>query len=313
MRIDRKKQLTAAVLAVFCTLLWGSATPCIKIGYPLFGIENGTPFDRIFFAGLRFTGAGILTLLAARLFRPAGCRLRRGHILPVFGLGLVSTTGQYIFYYLGLANTTGSRCSILNGTSTFFTVFLAAAFFRSEKLTARRLIGCLAGFAGIVAINFGGQLGGNFRWNGDFFIIMASLMFAFGSVIAKKLTVTEDPIFVSGAQLLCGGAVLLAVGLGFGGHLNRVPASGVALLTYMAFLSAAAFAIWTALMQRSDMASVSVFFFLVPVFGVALSALFLHEKVLSPANLAALVFVCAGICLVNQSPRRAGADGGENH
>lgn len=58
-------QKTAVVwfLAMICCLLWGSAFPCVKIGYDLFRIEASDTASQIVFAGNRFFLAGILALL----------------------------------------------------------------------------------------------------------------------------------------------------------------------------------------------------------------------------------------------------------
>ena len=294
----------AALLAVLCVLLWGSAIPCVKLGYPLFGIENGSPFDHIFFAGIRFAGAGAVTLLIS-LFLPSGRRQRiqKRHVLPVLGLGLIQTTAQYVCFYIGLAHSLGTRSAILNTSFAFFAVFLAALFFPAERVTLKKLAGCLLGFFGIVVVHLGGDIGSRFTWNGDFLILMASFFFALGSVIGKKLTQSENAFSVTGVQLLFGGAVLIGVGLAGGGSLPVIVPAGVALLGYLILLSAVAFSIWTNLLQRYDAASVSVYFFLLPVFGVALSGLLLNERIFTLQNLTALLFVCAGIYLVNRRER----------
>ena len=288
----------AILLAVLCTLLWGSAIPIVKISSPLFGIVSA--FDRILFAGVRFTGAGLVTLLVARFRSPAALRPTASYAASLLGLGLIQTTAQYVCFYLGLAHALGTRSAILNTTSTFFTVFLAALFFPAERVTLKKLVGCLVGFAGIVLANLGGSAGGAFSWNGDFLIILSSFFFALGSVISKKLSRAADPIFVTGAQLSLGGVVLLCIGLFGGGALPLVSVKGMLLLTYLIFLSAAAFTIWTSLLRRYDAASVSVYFFLLPVFGVALSGLLLGERVASVQTIGALLLVCAGIAIVNR-------------
>ncbi len=168
-RSGRASRLKFILLALFCIFLWGSAIPCVKLGYPLFGIENGTSYDRVLFAGIRFSGAGLMTLLIARLISKKPIRLQRENLLPAMGLGLIQTTGQYVCFYIGLANAPGARTAILNTVSTFLTVFLAPLFFREEKLRLRSLIGCLVGFSGIVLVNLGGDLTGGFRWDGDWF------------------------------------------------------------------------------------------------------------------------------------------------
>lgn len=46
-----------------CCALWGSAFPCIKIGYALFGIPAHDSTSQLLFAGLRFTLAGMLVIV----------------------------------------------------------------------------------------------------------------------------------------------------------------------------------------------------------------------------------------------------------
>ena len=64
--------LTAAVAA---NLLWGSAAPCIKLGYRCFAIAPDDVMSQILFAGVRFALAGVLTILFGSL-------LRRRFLLP---------------------------------------------------------------------------------------------------------------------------------------------------------------------------------------------------------------------------------------
>ena len=41
--------------AVLANLLWGSAAPCIKLGYRLFAVGSEDVMTQILFAGIRFT------------------------------------------------------------------------------------------------------------------------------------------------------------------------------------------------------------------------------------------------------------------
>ena len=72
------------------------------------------------------------------------------------------------------------------------------------------------------------------------------------------------------------------------------------LLLYMALLSSVAFAVWSLLLKHNPVGMIAAFNFLIPVFGVALSAIFLGESLLRWSYLAALVLVCAGIWLVTR-------------
>ena len=58
-----QKTWVVCVLALVCTFLWGSASPCIKLGYALFEIPSGETWTQVLFAGMRFVLAGILTIL----------------------------------------------------------------------------------------------------------------------------------------------------------------------------------------------------------------------------------------------------------
>ena len=73
----------------------------------------------------------------------------------------------------------------------------------------------------------------------------------------------------------------------------------------LVLLSSLAFGLWTILLKYNRVGLVTVFNFLVPIFGAILSAMFLGETVLEWKNLVALAFVCAGIWLVTKEPRPA--------
>ena len=71
----------------------------------------------------------------------------------------------------------------------------------------------------------------------------------------------------------------------------------------MGVLSAVAYTIWSILTKYNPVASVTIYGFLNPVFGVLLSALLLGEQnqAFTVYGLAALVLVCLGIFLVNRA------------
>ena len=72
------------------------------------------------------------------------------------------------------------------------------------------------------------------------------------------------------------------------------------LLGYLALLSATAFTVWTMLLKYHPVGKVTVYMFLIPVFGSLLSAIVLQESVFTIRNLCALLLVCAGIATVNR-------------
>lgn len=288
------------ILALLPCLLWGSAFPAVKTGYALLQIGAEDTAGQLLFAGYRFTGAGLLLLLF--------CPLSGRNILDLHGtdffrlalLGLIMTTLQYIFFYIGLARVSGVAGSILTGTSTFFAVLLAHLVFRNEHLTRRVALGCLAGFAGVISVNLGrGPLELGFSLKGEGFMVLAALCGAAGGVYGKIVSRVVDSVVMTGWQLVFGGSVLVILGwLGGGAVSGFSPSSGM-LMLYLSLLSSAAFALNASLLKHHPVSLITVFQFTVPIFGAALSALFLGDRLWEWKNLMALVLVCLGIYLVS--------------
>lgn len=297
------------LLATLCCLLWGSAYPAIKGGYALLGIERSDTAAQLVFAGWRFLLAGALLLVMAQLTGRRVWALAPVQWAQLGLLGLAQTALQYVFFYVGLANTTGVKGSILNATGTFFSVLLAHFLYANDRLSRRKAIGCAVGFAGVMVVNLRGGTQGldaGFTLLGEGFIVIAAFVLSAASIYGKRLSQRIDPMVMTGWQLGIGGLVLLLGGLAGGGDIRGWSAGSLALLGYMAVLSAVAFTLWAALLKHNRVGQVTVFNFLIPVFGALLSALFLGEAVLEWRNLAALVMVCGGIWLVTteaQAPR----------
>ncbi|WP_423065940.1 DMT family transporter [Devosia sp. CN2-171] len=291
---DRRVVLAVAVL---CCFLWGSAVPALKIGYGVFGIVPSDTATLLLFAGVRFSLAGALLLgYALATGKPVG--LDRRTLGRVSLLGLVSTAGQYLFYYVGLAHSTGVKTSITTSSSTFFSAILAHWLYTNDKLTGRRLVGCLLGFAGVVAVNLSGAgLDLAFSVLGEGFILIAALLFSLGGIYGKRVSGQLDVMVMTGWQLGLGGLMLAVAGLATGGHLGGFGWEGVLLLAYLAALSSAAFALWALLLKHNPVGSVAIFNCLIPVFGVSLSGLVLGESFLEWKNLVALALVSVGIWL----------------
>ena len=174
--------------------------------------------------------------------------------------------------------------------------------FRQEKLTAKKLLGCLIGFAGVVVVSLSGRLGGGVRLDGEGFLVFSAAAYGCASVLIKRYSLREDPIALSGWQFILGGVLMTAAGLTGGGRLNAVAAAAWPIMIYLGLLSAIAYMLWSLLLQRHPVSKIMVFSFLNPVFGVLLSAVLLDEfRALSiPRCLLAMLLVCFGVWIVNR-------------
>ncbi len=296
------KKQKVMILAVLATFLWGSAYPCIKIGYELFEIAADDLGSKFLFAGIRFVMAGLMVLAFTALKQPKDCIPKKNMAGRLVLLGILQTTIQYIFFYIGLANTTGAKSAIINSFTAFFPIVLAPLFFRDDRLTVKKGLGCLIGLAGIVIINLDGSGLGGFKLTGEGFAVFAAMAQSLASIYSKKLARYMNVMTITGYQLFIGGILLAAAGVLTGGTLTAVW-QGVLLLLYMAALSAVAFTVWTYLLSHNPVSSVSIYNLLIPVFGTVLSGIFLQENIMTWTHLISIVLVCMGIVLVNRKQK----------
>lgn len=290
-----------AIIATLCCLLWGSAYPAVKNGYTLFNISSGDIPSKLVFAGYRFTAAGIILLVIAQRYGKKIFSSSKKNISNLLFLGVIQTTLQYIFFYIGVANTTGVKSSIMNSTATFFSVILAHYIYMNDKLNMQKIIGCIVGFIGVMIVNFSNDLlNFSFSFWGEGFVIIAAFIFSVGAIYGKKLTKSMDVMVVTGYSLFTGGVILILLGILCGGRVYHFTIASSLLLIYLALLSSAAFSLWNLLLKYNKVGPVSVFNFLTPIFGAILSAIFLGENILEYKNIIALVLVCLGIRIVNK-------------
>ena len=300
----QKKSVVAAA-ALLCCALWGSAFPAIKMGYRLLDISGAG--SEILFGGYRFLLAGIITLIFAAASGHRLSEIKKSSWPYAFGQGLLQTTAQYILFYIGLANASGARSSIINGSNSFFSILFAHFLISGDRITKRKAVGCAVGFAGIIAINFaGGADSVPMKFTGEGFVLLCSIAYGASTVTMKLLSRRENTTLMTGVQFVIGSIVMIAVGLLLDGRIEGFSLASVLLLLYLAALSSVAFSLWALLLRYNPVSKVAIFGFSIPVFGVLFSAVFLGENAFTFNNLIALLFVSTGILLVNSAPAGKG-------
>ncbi len=298
------KPLVVCLCAVFCCLLWGSAFPCVKLGYKLFEINTQNSFSLILFAGMRFTLSGIFVIAFGSITQKRFLAPKPRNIWRVSVVALFQTAMQYTFFYIGLANNTGVKSSVLNGLGVFFTIIAACFIFRTEKFNLIKLLGCILGFGGVILINLGGADGFSFSFSltGEGFIIFSGLSSAVAAGFVKVFSKHEDTTALCGYQFLLGGVVLVIIGLAGGGQIPAINAGGAFMLLYLAFLSACAFTLQGFLLRYNPVSKIAVYKSTNPLFGAVFSAIILGEsdQLLNWFALLAIALVCAGIFVINK-------------
>ena len=293
------------VLATIATLLWGSAFPMVKLGYASIAIAHNDTFKQLLYAGYRFTLAGIFLLFLSTVIYPTTWIFNRDKLVRVVRVGSVQTFLQYIFFYIGLALASGISGAIVASSVTFFQLLIAHLLFTDDKLSRRRLISALIGFCGIGfyhVMEHGWRLG---MGMGEGLMLVAMLSGAYGNILSKRNVHKTLPVLTLTAwQMFAGGLGLVIVGASQAGWMPfQWNIYSSAILIYLALLSAMAFLLWNLLMVHNQVGKISVFLFLIPNFGVCLSALILGEPLhwyIAPA----LAMIMIGIFMANTSARR---------
>jgi drug/metabolite transporter (DMT)-like permease len=292
----------AALMAVLACILWGSAFPVLKVTYAELQIAPDDISARMLIAGARFLLAGLMVFAAQRFLMGEGVGVPRDRLPSLFLLGLAQTGLQYFFFYNGVAVVSGIKSAILNAVGNFFVVLLAHFIYTNDRLNWGKVVGLIAGFAGIATANWvpGTALTWDFRLRGEGFMVLAGLTSAFGTFYAKRLGRSLNPIAVNAYQLSLGSLLLLLLGgpALAEGTLRPSPLFWV-LFIYSAFLSAAAFSIWYILLKHNKAGEVTIYRFVIPISGAVLSVLVLPEEQFTSSILAALLLVTAGIIAVN--------------
>ena len=301
-----QKTWVVCLLALVCTFLWGSASPCIKLGYAYFQIPSSETWTQVLFAGIRFILAGVLTVLIGSVLNRKMLVPTRSSLPSIAKLALFQTILQYIFFYIGLAHNSGVKASIINGSNTFFVILLASLLFHQEKLNFKKVAGCVIGFAGVIVVSINGKsIDMDLSLMGDGSLFLCAISYAVSSCLMKNYSKKDNPVMLSGYQFIFGGIVMVILGLIMGGRISHVSVSAILMLFYLACISAVAYSLWGILLKHNPVSKVAIFGFTNPVFGVLLSAWWLGEgsKELGINALVALVLVCMCICIVNYTSK----------
>jgi len=155
-------------------------------------------------AGMRFTIAGVVLYVVMRyLGAPTPSKQQWlgagavGVLLPALGNGTVCYVQQTV---------SSSIAALSIATAPIWMAIFSSIW--GHKITPQEWIGIAIGFVGIVMLNVGGSLHGDFV--SAMLLIFAAASWSFGSVWSKHLAMPKG-LMASAVQMLVGGVVLLLV------------------------------------------------------------------------------------------------------
>lgn len=294
-----QQNIWVSIFALTAAVVWGWAYPLIKMGFAEFGIQSSMTESKMLFAGIRFFFSGLIILLLAKKTKRS-FRMKKASAWWLLGIyALVNTTLHYTFFYLGLSYSAGSRAAIYNSLSVFAVVIFAGLFYKQEKLTGNKVLGCLMGFIGILFLHVGNAIDNSFIWQGDGMIILNALCGATATLMTRRLSKHIDIFVGTGYSLTIGGFLLLLPAWAAGGNLPIVNLRGLVILGLLIGVSTIGFGLYNKLLSCNPIGKVAIYNSLIPIVGVVTSCLCLHESFLWQYCIAGIL-TATGIYIINR-------------
>ena len=257
-------RVALALAAVF--LIWGSTYLAIR-----FALEGG--FPPFLLGGIRFLLAGGLVFAFLRLRGVAaptraqwGNAAVMGVLLLVLGNGMVNFAEKSV--------SSGMAAVAVASAPLWMGMFAAM---RGQRPSGIEWVGLAIGFVGVVWLNAGSSL--NASRAGMLALLVATIAWSFGSIWSRGRDL-PSPFMASAAQMLCGGAAMLVLGLAIGERFDGLPsAHGLAAFAYLVvFGSIIGFSAYIWLLHHVRPALAGSYAYVNPAIAVALGAWLAGER-----------------------------------
>ena len=294
-----QRPLWVMLLALTAAIAWGWAYPLIKLGFAEFGITQSMTGSKMLFAGIRFALSGLIVLTIAAITRRKFQVSKPTNWGYILAFALLNTTLHYTFFYIGMSYSEGARAAIFNSLGTFMLVLLACLFFKSDRLTTPKILGCIIGITGILILNVGKGESGQFSFMGDGMIMLNALCSAFAGLMTRGLSRRVDVFVGTGYSLFFGGILLTIPSLLIPGTLPHITANGLIILGLLIGISTLGFTLYNKLISCNPVGKVAIFNSLIPIVGAITSCLCLGEPFYTKYLVAALLATC-GIYIINK-------------
>ncbi|HSI39328.1 MAG TPA: DMT family transporter [Xanthobacteraceae bacterium] len=221
-------------------------------------------------------------------------------------MGLLNNVIPFSLIFWAQTSIPSGLASILNATTPLFTVLVAHAFTRDEKLSVGRLIGVLAGFAGVAVMIGPGLLEDlGTHLPAQLACLGAALSYGLSSVYGRRFR--GLPPMLTAASQLAASTVLLApvVAVLHPPATLAWPSMPVvaAVVALAAASTAFAYILFFRILGRNGATNISLVTLLVPVSAILLGAVVLGEA-LEAREFAGFGLIAFGLAAIDGRPAR---------
>ncbi|WP_167730578.1 DMT family transporter [Terasakiella sp. SH-1] len=283
--------LTGFIMLIILAMMWGSSFTMIKIALDAFGPAS--------IAAGRIGLAAIVLVLIATLRREEIPRERKTWV-GLFWLAILGNCAPFFLIGWGEHVVDGGMTAVLMSTIPLSVPIMAHFFTDDEKLTPYMVAGVCIGFVGLLvlvgpSVLYG--LGQDILAQGA--IVSAALCYGAASIVARRLSHVPFMVVAAGSMTIATLIMIPPALIIDQPWTIEANFSQVASLIYLGlFPTALANILLLQVINTSGVSFLALNNYLVPVFGIAIAALTLGEKI-PPEMLTALGIIFVGIFVSN--------------
>ncbi len=274
----------------------------IAFMYPIISVLDGT-INPVLLSFFRFSIASV-ALTPLILYRRSFALPSKKELLVLLAISFCAVIPTSLVS-LGIEMTNSIVAATLVNTNPLI-VTLLAPFLIGERITVKKILGLVLGFAGVVAVIFNGQNPftnvGDAYLMGAFITLGGALLSALNKIYSKNLVRKYDGLYVTFLGVVFG-TIMLGCLEGFKNGFHDIPQltpwTILLLITLGVVNTALPWTIWSSSLKHLDIHVAASFNLLVPVFAALYSLVFLSEK-FTFWILIGLAFVCIGIYVVQR-------------
>jgi drug/metabolite transporter (DMT)-like permease len=274
-------------------IVWGSTYLAIRVT-----VETMPP---LLTAASRFliAGTAVFAFLWIRKGR-AHIRLEPREVIASTAVGALLLFGGNGLVSVAEEHVPSALAALIIASVPLWIVVLRSL--TGDKVPGGTLVGVGVGFLGVALLILPGDRPGTASLGHLLLIVLASVSWATGSFVSKRLPLPKDPFVSTAAQMLFGGVVLLIAGLvaGEASDLDPSSFSGASIAGFVYLIVAGSFLAFTAyvwLLQNAPISKVATYAYVNPTVAIFLGWLILSEEI-TPIILVGAAVIIASVAWI---------------
>ena len=225
-----------------------------------------------------------------------------------FAMGLLNNAIPFSLIVWGQQHIASSLAAILNASTPLFTVVFAHFLTRDERMTSGKLVGVVAGFAGVavmVGLNAFQALGTHIV--AQLMCLAGAASYAFAGIFGRRFqAMGVTPMMTATGQVVASSVLLtplmLVIDRPWTFGVPSIAAIG-ALIGVAAISTALAYVLYFQILSSAGPTNLLLVTFLIPVSAILLGVICLHES-LAPKHIAGMVLIGIGLAAIDGRPWR---------